>query len=71
MEGFYQNGKRLDLRLRRAFWGEARRFKERCGQAQRHLGRPDLLIDSIVGYHHEDEIDDDSKRFAAHTLGKK
>ena len=37
--------------------------------AQRHLGDP--LIDLIVGDHHEDVIDDDVKRFAAHALGKK
>jgi hypothetical protein len=33
------------------------------------LGDP--LIDLIVGDHHEDVIDDDVKRFAAHALGKK
>ena len=35
------------------------------------LGRPDPLIDSIVGDHHEDEIDGDTKQFSAHDLGKK
>jgi hypothetical protein len=34
------------------------------------LERPDPLIDSIVGDHHEDVIDDEVKQFAAHTLGK-
>ena len=27
--------------------------------------RLDPLIDSIVGYHHEDEIDDDGKQFGS------
>jgi hypothetical protein len=27
------------------------------------------LIDSIVGDHHEDVIDDDAKQFAPHALG--
>jgi hypothetical protein len=35
------------------------------------LGRPDPLIDSIVGNHHEDEIDDDAKQLAAHALERK
>ena len=33
------------------------------------LGRLDPLIDSIVGDHHEDVIDDDAKQFAAQALG--
>lgn len=35
------------------------------------LGRLDPLIESIVGDHHEDEIDDDAKQFAAHALDTK
>ena len=35
------------------------------------LGRTDPLIDSIVGDHHEDVIDDDVKQFATHALGRK
>ena len=32
------------------------------------LGRTDPLIDSIVGDHQEDVIDDDAKQFGAHAL---
>ena len=32
------------------------------------LGRPDPLIDSIVGDDYEDVSDDDAKQFAAHAL---
>jgi len=35
------------------------------------LGRPDPLIDLVVGDHHEDVIDDDAEQFDAHALGRK